>query len=95
METQMYIPQKSDASLIVLENDQIRVFPLDTKPEWNVGRYDSASAKAPDILFASMIVSRKHGWIKKIDNQWFYIDNPKNLNGTFRNGEKYRGDKTM
>ena len=88
MQTQRYIAQTSGASLIVLEDDQIRVFSLDARPEWTIGRYAPDVPNTPDILFTSRIVSREHGWIRNIDDQWFFVDNPKNLNGTFHNGVK-------
>lgn len=88
MQTQAYIPHPSGASLIILEDKQIRVCPLDTQPQWKIGRYDPTASNAPDILFTSRIVSREHGWIECIDDQWFFVDNPKNLNGTFHNGIK-------
>lgn len=92
--TQQYIPQTSGASLILLEQDRVRVCPLDTRSEWTVGRYDPDMANIPEILFESMIVSRQHGWIQNIDDQWFFVDNPKNLNGTFHNGIKIPRPKT-
>lgn len=94
MQTQKYVAQISGASLIVLEDDQIRVHPLDTRPEWTVGRYSPDVPNTPDVLFKSMIVSRVHGWIRNIDDQWFFVDNPKNLNGTFHNGVKVPRPKT-
>ena len=95
MQTQQYIAQTSGASLVILENDQIRVCALDTRPEWTVGRYDPDEPNVPDILFTSMIVSRTHGWIQNIDNQWYFVDNPKNYNGTFHNGVKIPRPKTQ
>lgn len=94
MQTQRYIAQTSGASLIVLEDDQIRVFSLDARPEWTIGRYAPDVPNTPDILFTSRIVSREHGWIRNIDDQWFFVDNPKNLNGTFHNGVKVPRPKT-
>ena len=94
METQKYIEQTSGASLIVLEDDQIRVLSLDTRPDWAIGRYDPEMPNTPDVLFTSRIVSREHGWIRNIDDQWFFVDNPKNLNGTFHNGVKVPRPKT-
>ena len=88
MHTLNYIAQISGANLIVLENDHIQVFSLDTRPEWTIGRYSPDNPNVPDVLFTSMIVSREHGWIQNIDNQWFFVDNPKNYNGTFHNGVK-------
>ena len=94
METQKYIAQTSGASLIVLEDDQIRVLSLDTRHDWAIGRYDPEMPNTPDVLFTSRIVSREHGWIRNIDDQWFFVDNPKNLNGTFHNGVKVPRPKT-
>lgn len=88
MQTQRYIAQTTGATLIVLEDDQIRVCDLDARLSWKIGRYDPDMPNTPDILFSSKIVSREHGWIQNIDDQWYFIDNPKNLNGTFYNGTK-------
>lgn len=88
MDTQRYIAQTSGATLVIVEDDQARVCALDVRPNWAVGRYDPNMANTPDILFTSPIVSREHGWIQNIDDQWIYVDNPKNLNGTFHNGVK-------
>ena len=88
MQTQRYIAQTTGATLVILEDDQIRVCELDARLSWKVGRYDPDMPNTPDILFSSKIVSREHGWIQNIDDQWYFVDNPKNLNGTFRNGAK-------
>ena len=93
MQTQQYIPHPSGASLIVLEDNQIRVCPLDLQAQWKIGRHDPNTPNAPDIPFTSKIVSREHGWIENIDDQWFFVDNPKNLNGTFHNGIKVSRSK--
>ncbi len=88
MKTQRFLAQSTGACLVILENDQVRVCALDTRPEWTVGRYDPNMPSCPDILFTSPIVSREHGWISSIDGQWYYVDNPGNLNGTFYKGVK-------
>lgn len=88
MDTQKYIVETKGANLIILEKDKIKVHCLDYKSEWTIGRYDPNLVNEPDIILESSIVSRVHGWIRNIDNQWFFIDNPKNLNGTFYNGKK-------
>ena len=88
MHTQRYVSQISGASLILLENDQIRVCDLDLRPDWLIGRYDPNMPNIPDILFTSGIVSRQHGWLRNIDNRWYFVDNPSSLNGTFHNGRK-------
>ena len=86
MDTQRYIAQPDGAKLVILEAGQLRVCALDLKPEWSVGRADPASGNMPDISFSSMIVSRKHGWLSNVEGQWYFVDNPENLNGTFYNG---------
>ena len=88
MNTEKYIAKKSGANLIVLEEDHVGVYTLDIQPEWIIGRYDPNMSNVPDILFKSPIVSRVHGWLRNIENQWYFVDNPKNLNGTFYNGVK-------
>lgn len=88
METQRYVEKASGAKLVVLERNEIRVFELDLRPEWTIGRPQPDGANTPDIPFDSMIVSRKHGYLKHIDDEWYYVDNPENLNGTFLNGTK-------
>lgn len=86
MDTQRYTAQISGVNLVVLEDGQIRVFALDTRTDWLVGRYDPEEPNIPDIRFSSVIVSRTHGWIQNIDNRWYFVDNPENHNGTFHNG---------
>lgn len=89
METVRFLARPSGAKLVILENNSIRVCALDVRPEWLVGRVDpSCSDAGPDIPFSSMIVSRKHGWLRNVDGQWYFTDNPQNLNGTFHNGRK-------
>lgn len=73
------------AKLVIMERDSVSVFALEDRPEWIVGRADSASA--PDVIpLNSPIVSRYHGKIYKIGRAWFYLDNPRNTNGTILNG---------
>lgn len=88
METQMYLAQSSGAKLVMLEHEHIRVCELDARVEWKIGRFDPNQPNKPNILFSSGIVSREHGWLRNIDGQWYYVDNPRNLNGTFHNGKK-------
>lgn len=85
MDTQKYIVKHSGASLVVLEDGKIQIYELDKQPEWRVGRLVPNMSQKPDILFQSQIVSREHGWIRNIEGQWYYIDNPRNCNGTFYN----------
>lgn len=88
MQTQRFIPRISGASLVLLENDQVRVVNLDTRQDWLIGRYDPNMPNVPDILFTSGIVSREHGWVRNVEDRWYFTDNPRNLNGTFHNGIK-------
>lgn len=88
METQNYIMQSKGANLVILEKDEVNVQTLDGRSEWQIGRYHPDMPSVPDIQLSSMIVSKEHGWIRNIDDQWYYVDNPKNLNGTFHNGVK-------
>lgn len=88
METQKYIAQNIGAQLVILENAQVRVCALDLRPEWMIGRVDPNSGRTPDIPFMSRIVSREHGWLHCVEGQWYFVDNPKNLNGTYHNGRK-------
>lgn len=79
---------ESEARLLLLENEQIREVMLDEKQEWKIGREVPDNRNSPDIVFSSAIVSREHGSLHHFNGQWFYVDNPKNLNGTFHNGKK-------
>lgn len=88
METQDYTAQASGANLIILEKGEISIQALDNRPEWLIGRYHPDMPNVPDIPLSSMIVSKEHGWLRNIEDQWYYVDNPKNLNGTFHNGTK-------
>lgn len=86
METLNYEPGSSGAKLVVLENGRVRVFALDQKQQWLLGR--AARSGTPDIPFQSKIVSRRHGWLMGMDEEWYYVDNPRNLNGIFLNGRR-------
>jgi len=88
MDTTYYQPQISGAKLVIIENDEVRVCELAHRSQWLVGRIDPNSATEPEIPFSSRIVSRKHGSFRNIDGQWYYVDEPENLNGTFYNGVK-------
>lgn len=80
--------QNTNASLVVLEDGQVQTYLLEGKSIWHIGRISSARPQNPDICFHSLLVSREHGWLQKVEGQWFYIDNPLNKNGTFFNGRK-------
>ena len=80
--------QKENASLVILDGGRVRVCPLEQREKWMLGRDTPNSAVPPDIPLTSGIVSRTHGWLEKIAGEWFFVENPKNLNGTFHNGVK-------
>lgn len=75
------------AELMVLENKQVFSFLLDTYTAWSLGRSETGR-KHDEINLSSGIVSREHGQLRNIEDQWFYVDNPGNKNGTFHNGIK-------
>ncbi len=87
MEQKQNIPAPQ-ANLVVLEKDRIRVYPLDQREKWLMGRQTRNSQ--PDIPVNSKIVSRSHGWLMGVEGDWYYVDNPENLNGTFLNGSRIR-----
>ena len=80
--------QKENAGLVILEGSRARVCPLEQRERWMLGRDTPNSAVPPDIPLTSGIVSRTHAWLEKIAGEWFFVDNPQNLNGTFHNGVK-------
>lgn len=84
MNTLIDAGKASGAKLVALENNRIRIYALDQRQQWRLGR--AARGTEPDIAFLSRIVSRQHGWLMGVDEEWYYVDNPKNLNGTWLNG---------
>lgn len=72
--------------LIIFEGGNIRVIPLNNRTQWSLGR--KTPENTPDISLLSPIVSRDHGMFSNIDGQWYFVDNPNSLNGTFYNEEK-------
>lgn len=85
---QKYAEQPLGARLVIMDGAQMWTCSLEQKQRWKLGRFDPNQPGTPDILLTSSTVSRTHGWLEKIDEEWFYIDNPGNLNGTFYNGTK-------
>ena len=86
MYTLNYAPKATGAKLVVLENSRIRVYPLDQRQKWLLGR--ETRKQQPDIPLLSRIASRKHGWLVGMDEEWYFVDNPENLNGTYLNGSR-------
>lgn len=79
---------RSNANLVVLENESVVNYSLENKNKWEIGRYATGNPK--DIELKSMIASRNHGTISYIDDKWFFTDNG-SKNGTYYNGVKTHG----
>lgn len=78
---------KWNNNLIVIENGQLKVFYLDERQNWDVGR--AAGEVHPHISLHSTTISRKHGSFQNMDGVWFYLDfNGKN--GTVYNNKRIR-----
>lgn len=63
---------KKANNLIIIENGQLTVYPLDDKNVWEIGR--PSKENHPDIKLHSTTVSRKHGKFQNMDGVWFYLD---------------------
>lgn len=87
--TTPFLSIKSNANLVILENGAVRTVPLDSRTEWTIGR--SAPGNEIDIVLNSKIVSRQHGKLVNLNEQWFFSDNG-SANGTYYNGEKILAD---
>lgn len=74
------------AKLVIMENESVFTVLLEGKTEWTVGRTDGEGFFGGVITLHSPIISRIHGKIRKIADFWYYIDNPRNTNGTLYNG---------
>lgn len=73
------------ATLIILEQGQVRSINLGMKNHWTLGRVTDVNS--PDIPLRSPIVSQKHGEFFYVEDQMFYVDRG-SKNGTFHNGKK-------
>lgn len=87
--TTPFLSIKSNANLVILENGAVRTVPLDSRTEWTIGR--SAPGNEIDIVLNSKIVSRQHGKLVNLNDQWFFSDNG-SANGTYYNGDKIETD---
>ncbi len=85
-ETVRYVPKASGATLVVLENMQITGVRLDGKSAWTLGR--AAAGNDVAIALKSPIASRRHGALMQFGDDWYFVDEPQNLNGTYYNGKK-------
>ena len=86
MYTQNDVSRATGAKLVVLEKSRIRVYPLDQRQKWLLGR--ETKSQQPEIPLLSKIASRKHGWFMGREEEWYFVDNPENLNGTYLNGNR-------
>lgn len=85
MQTQNQTAQ-SGATLVVLEGKRLRIYDLDTKTDWSLGRDSMSGSVQPDIPFESTLISLEHSWVRLIGGKWYYVENPDNSNGTLYNG---------
>ncbi len=88
METQHYQSRRSGATLLIIEDGQLRQCDLSTRDNWILGRFDPNRTAVPDILFRSRLVSREHSAISRRGDAWYYADAPGNLNGSMINGRR-------
>lgn len=91
MEQNEFNVSSPGAKLVIVEHSRILCCALDNCQSWLLGRDDPTKGDHdPDIPLASRLVSREHGWFRKLEHDWAFIENPKNLNGIFHNGKKRR-----
>lgn len=88
MNTYQNDPSQTGAGLVIFDGRGIHTHALELCPQWMVGRNTGAASQQPEILLDSAIVSRNHGAFRKVGSQWYYVDNPRNTNGTIYNGVK-------
>ena len=69
--------------LIIIEQGELKVYHLDDKAVWEIGRASKESS--PDIELFTPTISRPHGSFKNKGGLWIYSDYCK-LNGTTYNG---------
>lgn len=86
MDTQEFKSEQKSPRLIILQAGQVQQVALEEKEQWLIGRTCPQHTGA-DIAVPSPIVSRQHGWFRKVEGVWYYCDNQKNLNGTYYNGQ--------
>ncbi len=77
--------EKRENQLIVIEKEKIKVYKLDNKTRWTIGRISGDNY--PDIPLCLPTVSRQHGVFENADGYWFYRD-LSSKNGTFLNDKK-------
>lgn len=87
MQTTSFEPTSSELSLVVLEQGEIKRYPLGVSKKITIGRATPVSN--PDIPLFSPIAGRSHGEFLVIEDQIFYCDKG-SKNGTFHNGRKIK-----
>lgn len=85
--TEQFIRNNTGARLVIMEENTISTFPLDSRSEWPLVRASDISDPGT-IGLHSPIVSKYHAHLRKSGEDWYYIDNPNNTNGTLYNGKK-------
>lgn len=85
MQTQPFKPNSKSATLLILEQGEMRSFDLNLRNHWTLGR--ATNDNTPDIPLQSKIAGRKHGEFLYVNDQLFYVDRG-SINGTFHNGKK-------
>lgn len=80
-------PAQSGACLVIFDDRGFQTCYLNSFSTWMVGRY-SQEANQQHISLHSSIVSREHGMLQKSGHDWYFLDNPRNTNGTYLNGRK-------
>lgn len=87
MQTTSFESVSSELSLVVLEQGEIKSYPLGFHEKLTIGRATPVSN--PDIPLSSPIAGRSHGEFLVIEDQLFYCDKG-SKNGTFYNGRKIK-----
>lgn len=81
-------PGTEGARLILLEEGRVRTICLSGRARWSIGRMGGMLSEEGSILFHSPLISRDHGFLRALDDQWYYVEASENKNGTFYNGKK-------
>ena len=84
--TVRYVPREYGTTLVILEDMKITSVAMDTQSTWTMGR--AANGNSVNIPLHSPIASRRHGMFMQFGEDWYYVDEPQNLNGTYYNGQK-------
>lgn len=84
--TVKYVAKEYGTTLVILEDMQITSIAMDSQSSWTIGR--AAAGNTVSIPLRSPIASRHHGMFMQFGEDWYYIDEPQNLNGTYYNSQK-------